>query len=50
MITQSEEEETVDYNVALCTENSMSLEKERRKLYENAPDENVYDVSQSDVQ
>ena len=28
--TQSQEEETVNYNVALCVNNSMSVEKKRR--------------------
>ena len=47
--TKSEEEEIVNYNVALCANDSMSLERKRRQLNENTPNENVYDVSQSDV-
>ena len=47
--TQSEEEEEIKYKVALCTNNSVSLEKKRRGLNENMPDKNVHDVSQSDV-
>ena len=47
--TQIEEEETVNYNVALCVNNSMSLEKKRRQLYENMLNEIIYDVSHSDI-
>ena len=47
MKTQSEEE--VKYNVALCTNDSVSLEKKRRQLNETMPDKNVHNVSQSDV-
>ena len=47
--TQSKEEEEVKYNVAQCTNDSLSLEKKRRQLNETMPDENVHDVSQSDV-
>ena len=49
MKTQSEEEEEVEYNVALRTNDSMSLEKKRRQLNETMPNENVHDVSQSDI-
>ena len=38
MKTQSEEEEEIKYNVALCTNDSVSLEKERSQLNENTPD------------
>ena len=47
--TQSEEEEEIKYNMALCTNDSLLLEKKRRRLNENTPDENVHDVSQSDI-
>ena len=47
--TESEEEEEVNYNMTLCANDSVSLEKKRRQLNENTPDENVYDVCQSDV-
>ena len=48
--TQSkEEEEEVKYNMALCANNSMSLEKKRKQLNETMPDKNVHDVSQSDI-
>ena len=50
-LTRTESEEDVEgkYNVALCTNNSVSLEKRRRQLNESMPNENVYDLSQSDV-
>ena len=35
--------------MALCTNDSVSLEKKRRQLNENMPDKNVHDVSQSDI-
>ena len=47
--TQSKEEEEVKYNVALCANDSVSLEKKRRQLNKTMPNENVHDVSQSDV-
>ena len=47
--TQSKEEDTVNYNMVLCANNSMSLDKERRQLNKNRPNENIYDVSQSDI-
>ena len=47
--TKSEEEEEVKYNVALCTNDSVSLEKKKRQLSETTPNENVYDDSQSDA-
>ena len=49
MKTQSEEEEEVKYNVALYTKDSMSLEKKRRWLNKTMPNENVHDISQSNV-
>ena len=48
MKTQSKEEE-VKYNVALCANDSVSLEKKWRQLNETMPNENIHDVSQSDV-
>ena len=45
----SEEEEEVMCNVALCINDSMSLEKKRRQLNETMRDEYVHDVSQSDI-
>ena len=47
--TQSKEEEEVKYNVALCPNNSMSLEKKSRQLNKTMPRKNAHDVSQSDV-
>ena len=42
--TESKEEEEVNYNTALCANNSMSLEKKS-----GTPNKDVYDVRQSDV-
>ena len=47
--TQSEEEEEVKYNMALCTYDSMSLENKRRQLNETMPNENIHDRRQSDI-
>ena len=47
--TPSKEEEEVTYNVALCANDSMSLEKKRRQLNKTMPDENTHYVSQSDI-
>ena len=47
--TESEEEQEINYNMALCANDSMSLEKKRRRLNKNIPNKNVYNVSQSDV-
>ena len=49
MKTQSEEEEEVKCNVALCTYHSVSLEKIRRQLNETMPNENIHNVNQSDI-
>ena len=49
MKTQSEEEEEVKCNVALCANDSVSLEKKRRRLNKTMPNENIHNVSQSDV-
>ena len=47
--TQSEEEEDVKYNVALCTNDSVSLERKKMQLNETTPNENVHEISQSDT-
>ena len=47
--TQSEEEEEVKCNVALCANDSVSLERKKRRLNETTPNENVHNVSQSDT-
>ena len=46
--TQSEEEE-VKCNVALCANDSVSLETKRRQLNKTMPHENIHNISQSDV-
>ena len=43
------EEDTANYNVVLCANDSVSLEKKRRWLNENTPEENIYNLGQSDV-
>ena len=40
MKTQSEEEEEVKYNVALCANDSVSLERKKRQLNETTPNKN----------
>ena len=47
--TQSEEEEEVKKNVALCANDSVSLEKKRRQLNETTPNKYAHGVSQSDI-
>ena len=47
--TQSEEEEEVKCNVALCTNDSVLLERKRRQLNEIIPNKNAHNVSQSDL-
>ena len=47
--TYGEEEEEVKCNVALCANDSMSLERKRRQLNETTPNEYIHDVSQSDI-
>ena len=47
--TQSEEEEEVKCNVALCANDSVSLEKKRRQLNKKMPNEYIHDISQSDI-
>ena len=49
MTTQSEEEEEVKCNVALCANDSVSLEKKRRQLNETTPNEYIHDMSQTDI-
>ena len=49
MKTQHEEEEEVKCNVALCANDSVSLEKKRRQLNETTPNEYIHDMSQSDI-
>ena len=49
MKTQSKEEEEVKCNVALCTNDSVLLERKRRQLNETTPNEIVHDFSQSDT-
>ena len=48
MKTQSKEED-VKCNMTLCANDSVSLEKKRRTLNETIPDENIHDISQSDI-
>ena len=48
MKPQSEEEEEVKCNMALCANDSVSLEK-KRQLNKTMPNEKIHDVSQSDV-
>ena len=47
--TQSEEEEEVKYNVAQSTNDSVSLERKRRRLNESIPNKKAHGVSQSDT-
>ena len=47
MKTQSKEEKEIKYDMALCANDSMLLEKKKRQLNENTPDKNVYNVSQN---
>ena len=49
MKTQSEGEEEVKYSVALCANDSVSLERKKRQLNLTTPNKNVHDVSQSDT-
>ena len=49
MKTQSEEEEGVKCNVALCANDSVSLEKKRRHLNGTTANEYIHDGSQSDT-
>ena len=47
--TQSEEEDEVKYNVAQSTNDSVQLERKRRRLSKSTPDENAHGVRQSDT-
>ena len=47
MNTDSDEEKIVNYNVALCTQDSMLLEKKQRWLNREIPSEGVNNLSQS---
>ena len=49
MKTQSEEEEVVKYNGAQSANDSVVLERKRRRLNKIIPNENAHDVSQSDT-
>ena len=46
--TQSEEDE-VKYNVAQSANDSVQLERKRRKLNKSTPNENAHGISQSDT-
>ena len=47
MNTDSDEEKNIKYNVALCAQDSVSLEKKQRQLNRDIPSENVHNISQS---
>ena len=47
MNTDSDEEKIINYNMALCTQDSVSLEKKRRWLNRDIPSEDVNNLSQS---
>ena len=47
--TQSKEEDKVKYNVAQSTNDSVLLERKRRRLNESIPNEKAHGVSQSDT-
>ena len=47
MNTDSNEEKNINYNMALCTQDSLSLEKKQRWLNGDIPSENVHNISQS---
>ena len=47
MNTDSDEEKNIKYNMALCAQDSVSLEKKRRWLNGDIPSENVHNISQS---
>ena len=49
MKTQSEEEEEVMSNVALCTNDSVSLERKRRQFNKTTPNKYIHNISQSDI-
>ena len=47
MNIDSDEEKNIKYNVALCTQDSASLEKKWRWMNRDIPCENVHNISQS---
>ena len=47
MNTDSDEEKIINYNVALCAQDSVSLEKKQRWLNRDIPSEDVNNLSQS---
>ena len=47
MNTDSDEEKNIKYNMALCAQDSVSLEKKQRWLNGDKPSENVHNISQS---
>ena len=47
MNTDSDEERIVNYNVALCAQDSVSLEKKQRQLNRDIPSGNVNNTIQS---
>ena len=46
MNTDSNEEKVVNYNMALCAQDSVLMEKKRRWLNRDIPSENVHNISQ----
>ena len=46
MNTDRDEEKIINYNIALCTHDSVSLEKKQRWLNRDIPSENVHNISQ----
>ena len=47
MNTDSDEEKNIKYNVALCAQDSVSLEKKQRWLNRDITSENIHNISQS---
>ena len=47
MNTDSDEEKNIKYNVALCAQDSVLLEKKQRWLNGDIPSENIHNISQS---
>ena len=47
MNNDSGEEKIINYNVALCAQDSVSLEKKQRRLNRDIPSEDVNNLSQS---
>ena len=46
MSTDSNEEKILNYNMALCAQDSVSLEKKQRQLNRDISSENVHNISQ----